>query len=77
MTKRTLDPTTLANLGDLTDRFELCDPSGRKIGYFIPALPASAYAGVDSAIGPNELERREREEQRYSTAEVLEHLRNL
>lgn len=77
MTKRNLDPATLAKLGDLTNQFELCDPMGKRLGYFIPATPPEQYAGVDSSLSEGELQRREAEDRRHTTAEVLDYLRKL
>jgi hypothetical protein len=77
MTKRILDPTTLSKLGDLQDHFEVCDQAGKRLGYFIPAVPPEAYVGIDSPESIEELDRREREDKRYTTAEVLERLRQL
>ena len=54
---------------------ELCDPSGRILGYFTPAADRDLYATAEiPPIDEEELRRREHEEGGYTTAEVLDHL---
>lgn len=38
MTRVVIDTSTLAKLSDLCQTVELCDPSGRTIGQFRPAI---------------------------------------
>ena len=77
MNKITLDPTALSALGSLDHFTELCDPSGRTLGYFTPAVDRSLYDEVEIPIDEEELRRREHEEGSYTTAEVLDHLEKL
>ena len=78
MSRVTINLEAAATLQTITDRVELCDPSGRVLGSFIPFVDRSLYEGVQPPISQEELDRREREPGRlYTTAEVLEHLRNL
>lgn len=52
----------------------LCDGAGKTIGYFTPAAGA---AELDPQISEEELDRREREEQTFTSAEVRAHLGSL
>jgi hypothetical protein len=57
---------------------ELCDSSGRLLGYFTPAANRDLYATAEiPPIDEEELQRREHEQGGYTTAEVLEHLEKL
>lgn len=72
MKKITLDANALANLRSVAEHAELCDAEGRIVGYFRPSI----YAGeVIPEFDEAELERRSHETGGYSTAQVLEHLR--
>lgn len=73
-----LDPTTLTALGNLDHFAELCDPSGRSLGYFTPAADRDLYAAAEiPPIDEEELRQREQEEGGYTTTEVLDHLEKL
>jgi len=76
MNKIILDQTVLTSLGNLDHYAELCDSSGRTLGYFTPAIDRSLYDEVDFSIDEEELRRREREPS-FTTAEVLDHLEKL
>ena len=77
MTRIILDPSTAARFGGVAQSVEVCDPSGRTLGYFTPALDRSLYEGVECPVSNEELTRREREEPTSSTQDVLAHLRRL
>jgi hypothetical protein len=78
MNKIILDPTVLTSLGNLDHFAELCDRSGRTLGYFTPAADHDLYAAAEiPPINEGELQRRETEERTYTTAEVLDHLEKL
>ena len=74
MGKVIVDQTIRAKLGNLQEWLEFCDESGQVLGYFTPTRDPSLYAGMASE---EELDRREKETEWYTTAEVLKHLENL
>jgi hypothetical protein len=75
MPRITLDADLASRLHDLSQVVELCDPSGKVLGRFVPALDASEWEAMVPEASDAELDRREAsEERRYSTAEVLAHL---
>ena len=61
MVRLTVDQETRAKLQDLNQRLELCDETGRLLGYFQPVVDPALYEGVDAPISEEELDRRERE----------------
>ncbi len=71
-----------SKLANLTGEVEVCDPSGRVLGYFRPNVPdRSLYEGIEV---PSDLEERlgRAREQReagegHTLAEVLAHLTSL
>ena len=71
MTRLILDQATLETLNGLKQAAELCDESGRTIGYFRPAVDRSLYDRVQSPISEEELQRRERELGGRTLAEIL------
>ena len=71
MTRVTLDAATCAKLGNLKKCLELCDESGRTLGYFTPAEDRSLYEGVQPTITDEQLERREREQGGRTLKEIL------
>ncbi len=77
MNKVTIDRITLERLNRLGERLEICDESGRTLGYFTPANDHSLYEGVEPPVTEEELQRREQEAETYSTAEVVERLKKL
>jgi hypothetical protein len=77
MTRITLDATVAVQLKDLTGPVELCDPTGRVMGRFVPIIDMTQWEPVSPEVSEDELERREKEAESYSTAEVLAFLENL
>jgi hypothetical protein len=75
MTRLTLDAATCGKLGDVTACVELCDESGRTLGYFTPADRLD-YAGVHPPIGDEELDQRQQETGGRSLREILRDLQN-
>jgi hypothetical protein len=71
MVKLTVDHETRAMLLDLNERLELCDESGRLLGYFNPVVDPSMYEGLDSQVSAEELERRSREGGGRPLADIL------
>ncbi len=78
MTQIILDTAVSGRLDNITQSVELCDPSGRVLGRFVPRLNMSEWEPVTPAASEEELDRREQtNEKRYTTAEVLAHLEKL
>lgn len=78
MTQIILDASASGQLHNLTQPAELCDPSGRVLGRFVPLIDLSEWEPVSPDISEEELDRRAKSNQkRYSTAEVLAHLEKL
>jgi hypothetical protein len=78
MSKLILDSATATMLQSLTGRVELCDDSGRTLGYFTPREDRSLYEGMVVPISEEELRRREQDTKKtYTTAEVLDYLKRL
>jgi len=71
MTRITLDSTMLAALSSVGQQVELCDTSGRLLGYFVPVVAATQYADSPCPVSEDELDRREREGGGRTLAEIL------
>jgi hypothetical protein len=79
MTRITVNESLLSLLGAGQDEAELCDTAGRRVGYF---LPDAVYRELvcrwaNAKVTDEELERCRKETDSYTTAEVLDRLRNL
>lgn len=70
MTRVTLHRDVLARLPRLDRPAELCDEGGVVVGLFVPAVPSSAYRGLDSPASEEELLQSEREPAR-TLSEIL------
>jgi hypothetical protein len=78
MTQITVDPTLSSQLDELGQIVELCAPSGKVLGKFVPLIDLSEWEPVSPDVSEEELDRRERSnEKRYTTAEVLAFLEKL
>jgi hypothetical protein len=73
----TIDAAFSNQLRTVTTVAELCDPSGRVLGQFIPTADPVEWEIVGPEFSEEELERAEQSTEWYTTEEVLEHLRNL
>ena len=74
MSRVTVNDDLQTKLAGLQQAVELYDASGRILGHFIP-IPALKR---EPQVSEEELRRREQStERRYTTAEVLDHLRKL
>lgn len=76
MTRVLLDEPTLAKLKQAGDRAELCDDSGKVVGYFTAVSVEDEYEHFVPEMSEEEYQRLLREP-RFSTAQVLEHLRKI
>jgi hypothetical protein len=75
MSHVTLDSSAASQLNQVTESVEVRDPSGRVIGRFVPLIDKSEWEPLSSEISEEELDRRERSnEKTYTTAEVLAYL---
>jgi hypothetical protein len=78
MTQITLDPAVANKLQGLARVVELCDPSGRVLGRFLPAVDLAEWEPISPEVSDEELDRRACSPgKRYTTAEVLAHLERL
>jgi len=76
MTKVELDASVRARLHDLHELLEVCDESGRTLGYFHPIMP-STKAGdvkVQSPFSEEELQRRQQQPGGRPLKQILEDL---
>jgi len=72
-----VDAALSSKLGQQFQPVELCDPSGRVLGQFIPQVDLSEWEAVTPEISEEELDRREKSTDWYTTEEVLAYLKNL
>jgi hypothetical protein len=77
MSQIILDASLCSKLNSLTDPVDLCDPSGRVLGRFVPLIDMSEWEPVSPDVSEEELDRREQETESYTTAEVLAYLERL
>jgi hypothetical protein len=77
MTRITLDAELAQKLHELSQSVELCDPSGRVVGRFVPLIDLSEWEPMSPEASPEELERRANSTEWFTFDEVMEHLRNL
>jgi hypothetical protein len=73
MTRLTVDAALLARLHNLDQTLEVCDESGRTLGYFHP-VPAAGHPPAPSPFSEEELRRRQQQRTGRSLAEILERL---
>jgi len=79
MTRITVNEALLGQLGAGRREAELCDPTGRRVGYFLPddVYRQLVCRWANAQVTDEELERCRNETDSYTTAEVLDRLRNL
>jgi hypothetical protein len=78
MTQIFLDANLASQLTKLGQAAELCDPSGRVVGQFVPWIDLSKYEPLEPQVSREELLRRSQsKEKTYTTAEVLAYLEKL
>jgi len=75
MTRVTLDNETVARLHNLRENLEVCDESGRLLGYFVPTEDKAMYAEIDPQVSDAELDRREAEEEGRPLVDILQDLK--
>jgi hypothetical protein len=74
MTRIVVDADLRAKLLDLRQPLELCDGHGQVVAHLFPSIDLSDYEPWEPPMDEEELRRREANERRYTTAEVLAHL---
>ena len=78
MNQITLDLALSKQLHSLGQVVELCDPSGKVLGRFVPVVDLNDWEPLSPDVSDSELERRSKsKEKRYTTAEVVAHLEKL
>jgi len=78
MTQIILDTALASRLHAMGQPVELCDPSGRVVGRFVPLIDLSQWQPVTPDITEEELQQRlQSPEKRYTTQEVLAYLERL
>lgn len=75
MTRIVLDSSAVDQLGALHELAEVCDASGRIVGYFRPATDPSLYRRVKVPFTDAELTRFEEEPGGRSLDEIMRDLR--
>lgn len=71
MSRLMLDQFAASLANQARARMEVCDPTGRVLGHFIPLVTAEDYASIDIQISEEELDRRERIEGGRSLKDIL------
>jgi hypothetical protein len=74
MTKVVVDATMRARLNNLADLLQVCDESGRVLGYFHPIAAPDPVAPVQSPVPEEELERRRRQRTGRALTDILKGL---
>ena len=86
MTKLQVDPSFLSQLADLSRPLEVCDVTGRTVGYFLPVSEHERlrqveadhkrllYAWAHAQFPEEELDKAEQESEEFTTEEVLKQL---
>jgi hypothetical protein len=77
MTKITLDSELSQKLHQLAKTAELCDPSGKVLGKFVPVFDSSEWELIGPEITDEELDRREQEGGYISHEEMMAELKRL
>lgn len=77
MSELILPETVAAQLQSFSHPVHLCDPSGKRLGRFVPQMDLSEYEIVGPDPTEEELCAIEQSTEWYSTDEVLGHLEKL
>ena len=77
MSELILPEIVATQLQGLSHPVHLCDPSGKKLGCFVPAFDPSLYEIEGPEPTEEELREVEQSTEWYSTDEVLKHLEKL
>ena len=77
MSQIIVDAALSSQLGQQFHPVELCDPTGRVLGQFIPKVDMSEWEPISPEISEEELDECEKSTEWYTTEEVLAYLKNL
>jgi hypothetical protein len=77
MSELILPETIAAQLQGFSHPIHLCDPSGKRLGRFVPAWDLSEYEILGPEPTEEELHEIEQSSEWYSTDEVLQYLEKL
>jgi hypothetical protein len=79
MTRVIADDGLKSRLKDFSESLEICDESGKVVGYFQPMTVSDReiYDWAKAEFTAEEIEKARQDPVSFSTAEVLEHLRSL
>jgi hypothetical protein len=78
MSRITVDAAMASKLAQADQVIELCDPAGRILGRFHPLADMSDWEPMSPEATAEELDRREKAgEKRYTTSEMLAHLKGV
>jgi hypothetical protein len=78
MTRVIVDDALRNKLHNFTEPLELCDSSGKVLASLVPAFDPSEYEPWEPEFSDEELRQQEEsDEESYTTAELLAHLRSL
>jgi hypothetical protein len=77
MTPITIDANLSNQLRGLFRPVEFRDSNGEVLGKFIPAVDISEWEPISPDVTEEELDRREKEDQWYTTEEVFAYLKSL
>ena len=75
MTKVTVDAATRAKLNDLHELLEVCDESGRTLGYFHPVVSFDSLKAL-SPFSDEEIEKLRQQRTGRPLSEILKDLNN-
>jgi hypothetical protein len=77
MTRITVDSQLLSRLLNLSEPLELCDENGAVLAHVWPKFDPSKWEPLEPPCSEGELDRLEKSDVWYTTAEVLKYLESL
>lgn len=78
MSRITIDASLVSQFNNVQGPVEVCDPTGKVLGRFLPKVDLSEWEPMSPGISDEELLRRKNaKEKNYSTVEVLAYLEKL
>jgi hypothetical protein len=77
MTRIRVDDVLRSKLHNFTEPIEICDDQGNVLAWLEPAPDPSQFEPREPQISEEELQRREKSTEWYTTEQVLAHLKKL
>lgn len=78
MTRVIVDDALRVRLCNFSENLALCDEAGNVVGHFVPMIDVSQWEPASPDVSEEELDRRAHSgAHRYTTLEVLAHLKSL